>query len=251
MRSAVVVLLGALLLPLGTDLVSRAQGPAPKDGGKEDGTPRPPPPRATEDKLVERVVEARREYQLSLERLRAHYLAVNDPKRVQWAEQELLEYHRILKQSFRVDVADAPAPNLEPKNNIPQANKLYREAAKYKDKGFGSDYVDNQRTAEQMLQQLLTLYPQCDKIGEAAYQLAEVYESKAFKQYERAAIYYERSFQWNKTSQSDARIRSARLYDKVLQNQPKAVRLYQEVIDHDTDNARVKEAETRLKALGC
>jgi len=251
MRSAGASILGLLVVLLGLNLTIWAQEPK---GESPNGNPGARDKKgangpATDDALVERVVAARREYQLSLERLRAHYISVNDTKRAFWAEEELLSYHRILKQSYRIDIGDVPPPTLEPKFNIPDANKLYREALKFKDKGFGSDYVDNQRTSEQMLQQLLTLYPRCDKIGEAAYQLGEIYESKAFRQYERAAAYYERSFQWNKTSQSDARLRAARLYDKVLRNEPKALQLYREVIDHDTDDARVKEAERRLGEL--
>jgi len=35
----------------------------------------------------------------------------------------------------------------------------------YKDKGWGNDYLDNQRRAELLFQQLLSTYPQSDKIG--------------------------------------------------------------------------------------
>jgi len=201
------------------------------------------------DKLVEEIVAARAQYQLALERLRLHYLKVNDQKRAEWAEEELKAFIQTRKQSFNLQIGDVPPPNLVPAFNVPEANKLYREALKYKDQGYRSAYIANQCTAEQMFQQLLTLYPRCDKIGEAAYQLAEIYESTAFRQYERSAAYYERSFQWNKTTQSDARLRAARLYDKVLRNQPKAVRLYKEVIDHDTNDTRVKEAELRLEQI--
>ena len=76
-----------------------------------------------------------------------------------------------------------PPPTLQANYNIPEANELYRRAMAYKDKGWGNDYIDNQRRAELLLQQLLTNYPQSDKIGDAAYQLGDIYESKAYKQY--------------------------------------------------------------------
>src|SRR5439155_14316454 len=135
------------------------------------------------------------------------------------------------KQSYRLDL-DVPPPTLVAKQNIPEANQIYMTAMAYKDKGWGNDYIDNQRRAEILLQQLLTNYPESDKIGDAAYQLGDIYESKAYKQYRRAAHYYERSFQWNPTTQLDARMKAARLYDRQLVDRKRASELYQEVIQH-------------------
>src|SRR5262249_22040580 len=92
-------------------------------------------------------------------------------------------------------------------------------------------------------------YPQSDKIGEAAYQLGDLYESRAYKQYRRAAQYYERSFQWNQSTTSDARLRSARIYDRNLGERGKATELYRLVVAHDTDSKRVQEAQKRLDEL--
>src|SRR6185436_17987379 len=98
----------------------------------------------------------------------------------------------------------------------------------YKDKGFSTDYIDNQRRAEILFQEVLTKYPQSDKISDAAYMLGDIYESKAYKHYGRAAQYYERCFQWNPRTQYDARIRAARIYDKQLHERPRAIELYRE-----------------------
>jgi TolA-binding protein len=119
----------------------------------------------------------------------------------------------------------------------------------YKDKGWGNDYIDNQRRAEILFQQLLTNYPQCDKIDDAAYQLGEIYESRAYKQYRRAAHYYERCFQWNPNTQFDARLRAARIYDRILGERSEALRLYREVATHEIDPKRVQEAQKRLSEL--
>src|SRR5207237_7386088 len=101
-----------------------------------------------------------------------------------WAEEELRQYHRISKQAFNLAL-DVPSEALEAKQNIPEANQLYMQAMSYKDKGWGNDYIDNQRRAELLLQQLLTNYPQSDKIGDAAFMLGDLYESRAYKQYRR------------------------------------------------------------------
>jgi TolA-binding protein len=168
--------------------------------------------------------------------------------RARWAEDELLQYHRMLHNVFRLEL-DVPPPTLKAANNVPEANKLYRQAMAYKDKGWGTDYIDNQRRAEILFQKLLTEYPQSDKISNTAFQLGDLYESKAFKQPERAAAYYERCFEWNPKTHHDARIRAARLYERQLNNRDKAVKIYKEITTHETDEGHIEEARRRLQEL--
>ena len=198
--------------------------------------------------LVEKVLLARREYQKALEGLRLHYLKAGDVEKSRWAEEELRQWHRIPKQAFRLDL-DVPPPSLPGNVNVPEANALYMRAMGYKDKGWGTDYVDNQRRAEILFQQLLTNYPQSDKISDAAFMLGDVYESKAYKHYRRSAMYYERCFQWNPKTHLDARIRAAHIYDKQLNERTHAIDLYREVINHDTDAKRYQEALKRVTEL--
>jgi TolA-binding protein len=198
---------------------------------------------------VERVLAARREYQAALEQLRTHYITTGDVERAKWAEDELIQYHRIAKQAYILDL-DVPPPGLRASDNIPEANDLYKRAMAYKDKGWGgNDYIDNQRRAELLFQQILSSYPQSDKIDDAAYQLGDLYESRAYRQYHRAAMYFERCFQWNNNTQFDARLRAARLYDKYLQERKRAMELYQEVLTHETDPKREAEAKKRIAEL--
>jgi tetratricopeptide (TPR) repeat protein len=177
-----------------------------------------------------------------------YYISAGDVEKAKWAEEELRQYHRISKQSFRLDL-DVPPPTLQASQNIPEANQLFMTAMLYKDKGFGNDYIDNQRRAEILFQKLLTEYPQSNKIDEAAYQLGDIYESKAYKQYRRAAAYYERCFQWNPKNSSDARMRAARIYDKQLSDRVRAIEIYREVTTHETDSKRIGEATKRLSDL--
>src|SRR5207249_8915497 len=138
----------------------------------------------------------------SLEQLRAHYSSVGDVERARWAEDELRQFHRMNKPAYRLEL-DVPPPTLQAAQNIPEANELYRRAMSYKDKGWGTDYIDNQRRAELLLQQIISNYPQCHMIDDAAYQLGDLYESKAYHQYRRAALYFERCFQWNLNTEAD------------------------------------------------
>jgi tetratricopeptide (TPR) repeat protein len=229
----------------------RAQSPVgnpPVNSGTSGTTAPAGAPRGNDIELVEKLMVARRDYQKALESLRVHYIQTGDVERAKWAEEELRQYHRIPRQAYRLEL-DVPPPNLNGLTNVTEANKLFTRAMGYKDKGWGNDYIDNQRRAEILFQELLTKYPQSDKISDAAYMLGDLYESKAYKHHRRAAQYYERCFQWNPRTQHDARIRAARIYDKQLHERPRAMELYREVTTHETDTRRIQEATRRLTEL--
>jgi TolA-binding protein len=235
----------ALALVLGVFSALPAQTPpAAKDKDKDKDKKG----KGGDAELVERLLAARRDYQTTLENLRAHYIATGDVERARWAEEELLQYHRIGKQPYRLDMI-VPPPTLDAKYNIPEANELYRRAMTFKDKGWGNDYIDNQRRAELLFQQVLSNYPQSDKISDTAYQLGDIYESKAYKQYGHAAQYFERCFQWNPKTQFDARLRAARLYERNLSERAHAIDIYKEIVTHETDSRRIEEAQKRLTEL--
>lgn len=201
--------------------------------------------------LVERVHAARKEYVSSLVAIYDYYVRNGDPQRAKWAEDELKAYHLAWKPSYRLDILDVPSKDLKPEQNIREANDLFKLAKQYKDKsgGSGTDYILNQKRAELLFQEILQRHPNSDKLADVAYELAEQYEGRAFKQYDRAAAYFERSFQWRRGSRSDGRIRAARLYDRVLNERSKAIEAYRDVMQHDTDTAHIKEAERRLNEL--
>lgn len=207
------------------------------------------PANTSDVELVERALAARKEYDASLRKLYEHYAKIGDKRRTQWVEQEIHGYHLLFKPSYNLDVQDVPPPSLEAKVNVRDANDLFRQAMEFKGRGFGDDYILNQRRTEMLLREILEKYPNCDKIADVAYQLAELYESKAYRQLDRAARYYERSFQWKKGSTTDARLKAAILYDKSLNERSKALELYRDVIAHDTDPERLKQAERRLGEL--
>lgn len=217
-------------------------------GGPTPHAQTPPAGRPSDIELVEKLMLARRDYQKALEGLRLHYLQNGDLERAKWAEEELVLYHRIPKHAYRLEL-DVPPPTLNGLSNVPEANKLFTRAMSYKDKGWGNEYIDNQRRAEILFQEVLTRYPQSDKISDAAYMLGDIYEGKPYRHYRRAAQYYERCFQWNQRTQFDARLRAARLYDRQLNERSRALELYREIITHETDPRRLQEANKRLADL--
>lgn len=248
MRAVLLAAAGCGAVAVGWALADSPSKPLTEPAKAADA-PLPPPAAATDVQLVERVLAARKEYEGSLKALYEHYAKAGDKQRLQWTERELMAYHMMWKPSYNLDVKDVPPPTLEARVNVKEANDLYRSAMEYKGKGFGDDYILNMRRAELLFREVLEKYPNSDKIGDVAYQLGDTYEGRAYKQYDRAAKYYERSFQWVKGSRSDARLRAATLYDKQLNERSKAIELYRGVLDHDTDPERLKQAEKRLAEL--
>src|SRR5262245_6566079 len=118
---------GALLLALGMAVPLLAQT-SPSNSGS---TPAKAKNGAGGDvELVEKVLAARKDYQNALEQLRAHYVQGGDTERAKWAEEELIQYHRIIKQAYRLDL-DVPPPTLKAAYNVPEANQLYIRAMSY------------------------------------------------------------------------------------------------------------------------
>lgn len=229
-----------LALPFATALLFAADPPKPAPTA---------PPAATDGPFVEKVIAARKEYQASLVALYQQYEKSGDKEKAKWVEDELKQFHLMNKPSYRLDIGDVPPPSLEAKANVKEANDLFLEANKYFEKGTGSEYVLNQRRCEVLLREILDKHPNSDKIADVAYKLGGLYEGPAFKQYARAATYYERAYQWRKGTVTDARMRAAYIYDKLLNERTKAIDLYREQIAHDTDEPRIKLAEKRLAEL--
>jgi TolA-binding protein len=234
-RSGICLLLFLIALPLGS---TPAQGP----GGADE------PKNNADLELVEQLLLARKNYQAALEKLYKHYGQVGDEERKKWAEEELLQYHRTPKQAFRLDL-EVPPATLKGTTNIPAANKLYTKALSYKGKGWKTDFVDNQRRAEILFSQLLAQYPQSNRISDTAYQLGDIYENYPYKQFKRAALYFERCFQWNPSTHHDARLRAAHIYDRNLLNREKAMQIYKEIMNYETDPVRLEEAKRRMQEL--
>ncbi len=214
------------------------------------GSPRPVVPMSGQNAdLVEKLLISRKEYQRNLETLRIYYIQTNQTEKAKWAEDELIQYHRIAKQPFIFDLDVPPATlGAQATQNSAEANEIYRRALTYKDRGWGTDYIDNQRRAEILLQQVLTAHPTSNRISDTAYQLGELYESKAYKQHQRAALYYDRSVQWN-PQQAEARMRAAKLYEQYNIDRARAKELFKDVTTNDTDQRRVEEAKQHLDLL--
>ena len=101
----------------------------------------------------------------SCSRSALYYVKSGDAEKLTWAEEELKDYHMMSHYPYIKDLF-VPPPTLQGTVNILEANNLFERALKYKDTGYGTDYIENQHRAEILLQELITKYPQSDKISE-------------------------------------------------------------------------------------
>ena len=71
---------------------------------------------------------------------------------------------------------------------------------------------------------VITDYPTSDKIDDAAYRAGQIYEH--FKDYQIAAVYYQRTFQWDDNTPYPARFKAAYVLDKHLHMRKEALAVY-------------------------
>lgn len=218
------------------------------DSWTEEGTGRNS---EQERELVRRLYKSRDEYQISLERLRAYYVHTGDVQNQLWTEEELKQYHMIIKNPYILDM-DLPSPDLKPDTNIAAANELFRGALEWKSKRtlyLSAERDQNLKRAELLFQKLIHEYPRSNKLDESCYHLGDIYASKPYVQYARAIAYYERVFLYEPNTNLDARLKAARLYETQINDKPRAMELYQEVLNREADATQTRDAKRRLDAL--
>jgi hypothetical protein len=201
-----------------------------------------------EQTLVKAVHTARDEYQASLERLRGFYVRSKNVEMQYWVEQELSQYHMMVKDPYILEF-DLPSKDLKPNQNIAEANKILADARAHLERPTFTETEKNYHRAELLLRRLINDYRQSDKLDDACYYLGEIYSSKYFEQYRRSVGYYERVFWYDPATNYPARLKAALVYEKQLNDHERAKQLFQDVLQRHTDPAQTREARRHLEKL--
>ncbi len=199
--------------------------------------------RVTEVQLVEQMARARNNYIAKLQTLQKFYTEQGNDLKSSWALQEI-DYIKYGPRHPFVVVAEVAGPNLKAVNHIAAADKLYQQGMKYFKKGRGVLGIISDKKqlylAIDTFNKLISLYPSSDKIDDAAFQIAEIY-NHYLKDYTTALLYYYRTWQWDKNTPWPSRFEVAQIYDKQLHNRAKALEFYHKVlelepghVDHDS-----------------
>ena len=135
------------------------------------------------------------------------------------------------------------------------ANALYAEAVRIEERAGGPLMVAKDesllRKALDKYNQFISKYPNSDKIDDAAFRMAGIYEY--LKDYTNAVKNYQRTYQWNPQTPTTARFKAAYLLDTQLGRRAEALQIYQEALSKITKSNEHRQwvalAEQRVKEL--
>ena len=134
------------------------------------------------------------------------------------------------------------------------ANALYAEAVRTEEQAGPLMVAKNEallRKALDKYDQFINKYPKSDKIDDAAFRMAGIYEY--LKDYANAVKYYQRTYQWNPQTPTTARFKAAYLLDTQLGRRAEALQIYQEALSKITKSDEHRQwvalAEQRVKEL--
>jgi tetratricopeptide (TPR) repeat protein len=207
---------------------------------------------ARETDLVEKVAVARESYRETLMHLAQYYRNSGNHMKLTWSEKELGALNKMPQYSYIIEAVVA-GPDLQATNAIAEADSLYWEGTALERKAgvLGIKKKGQLRLALDKYNELIRRYPTSDKIDDAAYQAANIYEY--LKDYRIALLYYQRTYQWDPHTPHPARFHEAQILDKQLRERGKALQAYQAALDSITmENEHhnwVKYAEQRVAEL--
>jgi len=206
-----------------------------------------------EGELAEKVADTRQAYRRALEVLVQHYTKTGNNMKLGWAQKELDSLNSMAQYDYVVEATMA-GPNLKATKSVSEADYLYNDAVRLENQAgqFMLIKDDNLlRMALDKYNQLISKFPSSDKIDDAAFRAAGIYEH--FKDYTIAVLYYQRVYQWDPQTPYPARFKAAYILDKHLARRVEALNLYQDAmakITSSTEHYQWQQiAKERIKIL--
>lgn len=197
-----------------------------------------------EEQLIHAVTISRKNYRETLDELRHYYQETGNQLRLQKTRRELDALDKV-PQPLYTDEGLGNVRTGVALRDIEDANILFKDALMYK-KAFNKE---NRVTAIRRLEKLIAEYPDSDKVGDAAFEIAEIYAGGYFHDYESSARYYIKSYQLHPYTKRPALLRAAETYDKMLADHERAKVIYQQAALYSPDAKSRKKAQARLSVL--
>ena len=207
-------------------------------------------PGAGEADYVERAAATRAAYREALASLTAYYRSVGNHTKLQWSQTELRTFDQMVQYTYLAPAEVAPT-NLQARDAIDAADELYQYGRRlYREAGGGLIIVDEAKLRESLyyFNRVIAEYPTSDKIDDAAFWAARVYEY--LKNYELAAVCYQRAYQWDENTPYPARFRAATVMDHRLKMRAEALAIYMLAVEYESryiDNTEI--AKQRIAEL--
>ena len=200
--------------------------------------------------LVEGMMLKRSNYYSSLKNLENYFVESKKEKQLKWLRSELSVFGSVPQYNYLAN-AVVPRDGFVAVNSIEAADDLYNEAQELNSKGriIGLP-VDKAmlRAALAKYNELINKYPTSDKVDECAYKAGDIY--KYFGDWDVAAVYYQRTFQWNPDTRYPARFKAAWMLDVKLDKNEEALVLYKESLEKESRYVgNVELAQVRIISL--
>jgi tetratricopeptide (TPR) repeat protein len=209
--------------------------------------------KSNEKDLAAQMAVSRQAYKRGMELLVDHYTKSGNSMKLAWAKKELNALNSMPQYDYIIEATMA-GPGLKPTKSLSDADSLYAEAVRFEEQASPLKVVKDEgllRIALDKYNQLISKYPNSDKIDDAAFRAAGIYEY--LKDYTIAVQYYQRTFQWDPQTAYPARYKAAYLLDTKLGRRAEALQLYQEALSKITKSSEhvlwVEYAEERVKEL--
>jgi tetratricopeptide (TPR) repeat protein len=204
----------------------------------------------SETDIIEQVTINRQAYRRTLKMLVDHYTKTGNALKLGWAEKELAALDNLEQYNYIIE-AGVAGPNLKANTSIELADYMYDEALRLENRAKGLVvFIDDDllRVALGKYNELINKHPSSDKIDDAAFRAAGIYEH--FKDYTIALLYYQRTYQWDPQTPYPAEFRAAYILDQHLARRAEALGLYQKALKKGGLTKKEKEfVEKRIASL--
>lgn len=205
---------------------------------------------STETAIIEQLVADRQTYRNRLEELVKYYKETGNKLKLGWAQNELKGLTDMPQYNYIFE-ATVPGSDMRAKDAIPDADYIYNEAVRVEKKAWALVVYpdeDKLRIALNQYSELIRKYPTSNKIGEAAFRAAGIFEH--FKDYTISLLYYQRAYQWDPETRTPAKYKAAYILDQYMDKKAEALGLYKEAVNNLwIDDSKRSFAQQRIYEL--
>jgi len=207
---------------------------------------------ANEAELVELVVAARTAYLKALRDLLGIYQVRQDLPKVSLVRQMREKFNPVHTYLYYLH-AEVPPEDLRAAQRVAAADRAFEQAVKLYEEGrsglgLGATRHRKRLQALEAFRGLVLAHPRSSKIGHSAFRIAELY--RGYEEYARAALWYDRAWQWDPKIPEPVRYRAATMYEFKMGDKEKALKYYALAIQHEKAYRRnVEHARNRIALL--
>ena len=135
-----------------------------------------------EEKLVNTLNYSREDYENALKELIQFYLDIGYQLRLEKARKELKALNKVPQFKY-LETEDKVSNVISPNKNIDEANMLFQDGKMHKNSLNLLNKKAELVSAITRFEKIMNDYPESDKVDDAAYELADIYEGAYFRDY--------------------------------------------------------------------